>query len=177
MDAKRTVFASYAHDSAAHKEHVLTLAKLLIASGVAVTLDQLAKRRRDWSSWATKEMTSADYILVVASPEYRRAGDGHGPPALNRGVQYETAVLRDLLHSDRETWLPRLLPVVLPGHEISEIPLFLQPHTADHYLIDELTTYGIRELLEVINEDITVPAPRTEIQEWTVHVHVRITFD
>src|SRR4051812_50092424 len=90
MDAKRTVFASYAHDSAAHKEHVLTLAKLLIASGVAVTLDQLAKRRRDWSSWATREMTSADYILVVASPEYRRAGGGPAPPPPHPGGQDET---------------------------------------------------------------------------------------
>src|SRR4051812_49978385 len=110
MDAKRTVFASYAHDSAAHKEHVLTLAKLLIASGVAVTLDQLAKRRRDWSSWATREMTSADYILVVASPEYRRAGGGPRPPPLHPGVEYETAGPRDLLHSDPGKWVPPPLP-------------------------------------------------------------------
>jgi hypothetical protein len=172
---KRTVFASYAHDSATHKGNVLTFAQLLIRCGVNVVIDQLARGRQDWSSWAISQMTSADYIVVVASPEYRRAGDGNGPPMLNRGVQSETAVLRDLLHSDRSKWLPRLLPVVLPGHDISEIPLFLQPYTADHYLIDELTEKGVQELLTVIHHP-EIPLPRQEMTHaWRVEVRVEVT--
>jgi hypothetical protein len=173
---QRTVFASYAHDSLAHKEQVLALAHLLMESGVDVTLDQLAKRRHDWSAWATSNMTSADYILAVASPEYRRAGDGYGSPTSNRGVQYETAVLRDLLHSDRQAWLPKLLPVVLPGHDIDEIPLFLQPYTANHYRIAELTEHGIQELLDVIfRSSVDIPAPRQEVESWRLTVRVELT--
>jgi SEFIR domain len=159
---QRTVFMSYAHDSEEHKREVLTLAQLLVLSGVDVELDQWAGgRRQDWSSWAIIHMTSADFVLVVTSPQYKQAGDGIGVPLVNRGVQSEAAMLRDLLHGDRQEWLPKLLPVVLPGHEIAEIPYFLQPNTADHYRIEELSQEGIRELLEVINGGpVSSPLPR-----------------
>jgi hypothetical protein len=68
----------------------------------------------------------------------------------NRGVQSEAAVLRDLLHGDRSTWLPKLLPVLLPGHGVEEIPYFLQPCTANHYKVEEISAQGIEEVLRVI---------------------------
>jgi hypothetical protein len=59
-------------------------------------------------------------------------------------------VLRDQLHGNRADWLPKLLPVVLPGHRIEEIPYFLQPYTADHYLVAEISATGIEAILRVI---------------------------
>ena len=144
-------FVTYAHDSEEHKADVLDLATLLQQSGVDTELDQwAADRRRDWSTWAIEGMTTADYVIVVVSPDYKAPGDGLGPTTVNRGVRSEASVLRDLLHGDRDTWLPKLLPVVLPGHGIEEIPYFLQPHVADHYKVEEISEQGIEDLYRVI---------------------------
>jgi hypothetical protein len=40
-----------------------------------------------------------------------------------------------------------MLPVVLPGRSVNEIPIFLQPWTADHYLVKHLTVAGAAGLL------------------------------
>lgn len=145
------VFVSYAHESAEHKAHVLELATFLRGVGIEAVLDTWASDvRRDWSAWAVGEMTAADFVLVVASAEYRRAGDGNGPAAANLGVQSEAALLRELVHGNRSAWVPKILPVVLPGHEVDQIPLFLQPHTATHFLVPAVTMAGMDELLRVI---------------------------
>lgn len=148
---KKKVFVSYAHESDEHKAQVLAFATFLRETGIDTVLDLWAADvRRDWGSWAIQEMTSADFVLVVASDRYRRSGDGHGPNAEHRGLQSESAVLRDLVHGDRTAWLPKILPVILPGHEIDEIPLFLQPHTASRYHVTEFTASGAEDLLRVI---------------------------
>lgn len=150
-DALKKVFVSYAHESEEHKFQVLGLATFLRDTGIAAVLDLWATdARRDWSPWAIREMTDADFILVVASDRYRSMGDGNGPNTEHRGVQTEAALLRDLVHGDRARWLPKILPVVLPGQSTAGIPLFLQPHTASHYLVDSFTTAGADELLRVI---------------------------
>ncbi|MEV6824026.1 toll/interleukin-1 receptor domain-containing protein [Amycolatopsis sp. NPDC051102] len=145
------VFLSYAHDDPGHKETVRTLAELLVRNGIDADMDQWAgPGRQDWQAWATGLITKADFVLIIASPAYRRAGDGLAKTGDNRGVQAESATIRDLLHQDRRTWTARLLPVVLPGHEIDEIPLFLQPYCADRYHVTELSDAGIEELLRAL---------------------------
>lgn len=89
-------------------------------------------------------------MLVIASARYRRVGDGTAVADLHRGVQYETAVLPDLLHGDRSTWLPKLLPIVLRGHTLAELPLFLQPYTASHFVVSAIGDAGLDELLRVL---------------------------
>jgi len=145
------VFVSYAHESGEHKAQVLAFATFLREAGIAAVLDSWSDdARRDWFSWAIAEMTDADFVLVVASERYRRRGDGSGLATENRGVQSEAALLRELLSSDRATWLPKIVPVVLPGHAVDQIPLFLQPHTASHYQVTSFTTAGAEDLLRVI---------------------------
>lgn len=145
------VFISYAHDSAQHKRSVRRLAELLRRRGVGVVIDQLAgDTRRDWGAWATEHITTSDCVIVVASPQYKRVGDGYPASASNKGAQSESAVLRDLLHSDRATWLPRLLPVILPGRRLEEVPAFLQPSSASYYRVHKLTNAGVRDLRRAI---------------------------
>jgi hypothetical protein len=146
------VLVSYGRDTPAHKLDVLTFAELLVQCGIDVELDEWKSKRQDWSAWATEAILTSDYVIVVVSPDYKRAGDGLGPPHLNRGVQSEAALLRDLVQDDRATWTPKILPVMLPGHKIEEIPLFLQPRTASHFWVKELTEAGIEELLRVITD-------------------------
>lgn len=154
------VFVSYVHESDEHKSQVLELATFLRSVGIAAMLDQWALDiRRDWSAWAISEMTEADFVVVVASERYRLFGDGSGPDNENRGIQSEAALLRELVHGDRATWLPKILPVLLPGHEADEIPLFLQPHSASHYPVTSFDIAGADELLRVILRQPGHPAP------------------
>lgn len=105
-------------------------------------------------------MTEADYVLVIASRRYRLVGDGFGPSDLHKGVQSEAALLRDLVYGDRDRWLPKVLPVVLDGHGLDEVPLFLQPNTASHYAVGALTVTDAADLLRVIlRQPAHVPPP------------------
>lgn len=145
------VFVSYAHESGEHKADVLELATFLRGAGIAAVLDVWsADERLDWYSWTIREMTAADFVVVVASARYRAIGDGSGPDGEHRGVQSEAALLRELVYGDRATWLPKVLPVLLPGHTVNQIPLFLQPHTASRYPVTSFDTDGAEELLRVL---------------------------
>ena len=146
------VFVSYTHDNDAHVEAVLRLCRLLRgAGGVDVRVDRWGlDERRDWYLWAGTQLTEVDYVLVVASPLCKRVGEGHSDGQVNRGMQSEMSMLRELLHSDRDTWRRKILPVVLPGRNPDEIPLFLQPQTCDHYIVEDLTLIGTEDLLRVI---------------------------
>jgi hypothetical protein len=154
------VWVSYAHESEHHKDQVLAFCELLRRNNIDADLDQWnTSRRQDWYLWLLAEIRSADYVIVVASSAYKRAGDGDAAPGDHRGVQSEAALLRELLHGDRATWLPRLLPVVFPELSVDDIPLFLQPRTADHYPITEFTTAGAENLLRLLTGQPSVVRP------------------
>ena len=145
------VFISYAHDSVAHQDQVLAFATFLHDMGIRAVLDTWATNsRQDWYAWMIEQITEADYVLVVASPRYRSNGDGIGPQEQHRGIQSEAALMRELVYSNRTRRLPTILPVLLPGHGIDEIPLFLQPYSATRFQISDFTESGAEELLRVI---------------------------
>jgi hypothetical protein len=145
------VFISYTHDNDDHLRDVREFADFLTGVGIEVILDQWqGVARQDWYAWAMNQMPRVDFILVVASKGYKRMGDGYGPNNRNLGGQAEAALLRDLLQRDRAKWTAKMLPVVLSGHKITEIPDFLQPYAADHYLVTSLTTTGAESLLRTI---------------------------
>lgn len=151
QDRSPKVFVSYTHDTDAHCEQVRDFATLLVDNGIFVELDQwVTGPRQDWQAWASRVMTTFDYVLVIASEGYRRMGDGNGPNDRNLGGQSEAALLRDLLQGDRLAWTAKILPVLLPGQDIDGIPHFLQPHAADRYPIESLTVEGAEGLLRTI---------------------------
>jgi hypothetical protein len=147
------VFISYAHDDQRHVDAVRAFGEFLLRNGIDARMDRWdLDFRRDWYQWATEQVTSADFVVVVASPMCRMVGNGEIENTQRRGLQSEMSLLRELLHADRATWLRRLLPVVLPGGAVSDIPLFLQPQTADHYVVADFTVTGAggEDLLRVI---------------------------
>jgi hypothetical protein len=95
-------------------------------------------------------MSRADYVLVIASARYRLAGNGDSVQDVHRGARYEAGILRELLYGDPRTWRRRVLPVVLPGHALSELPVFLQPYTNSHFIVPEIDDAGLDELLRVL---------------------------
>jgi SEFIR domain len=144
------VFVSYVHGTDMHKQQVLEFARFLRTQGVEPVLDRWTTvARKDWYPWIVAEIQRADFVLAIASGPYREVFDGTAPPTQYRGTQAEAALLRELLHDDRGTWLPKILPVVMPGRSKDEIPLVLQPNSADRYELSAFTTDGAEELLRV----------------------------
>jgi len=145
------VFVSYAHDSQPHKRRVRRLCELLARSGIDIRVDcWAAGERRDWHVWATRQILEADFVIIIASPACLRVGDGSANPGAHPGLQSEMRTLRELYHRDPDTWTKKMLPVVLPGRSVNEIPLFLQPYTADHFIVPSFTAAGMKDLLRVI---------------------------
>ena len=109
-----------------------------------------AERRQDWAQWTAREVRDADRILVVASPEYRRRAEGDAGPDEGRGVQWEARLIRDRFYADQDAGLQLVLPVVLPGGSAADLPLWLAPASATHYLVTGYTVAGAEALLRVL---------------------------
>jgi hypothetical protein len=154
------VFIAYAQDSQAHKDAVRGFADLLRSYGIDAEIDQYAEEeRQDWNEWAHRHFMASDFVIIVASPRMMTFGDGTGPADQNRGVQAEMTVIRDLLQRDRPTWTKKILPVVLPGGTIDELPDFVGPYALSHYCVEELTLDGIDTLLRIITSQPRVVRP------------------
>ncbi|MFI6044155.1 SEFIR domain-containing protein [Nocardia sp. NPDC051321] len=155
------VFVSYSHDTADHKRLVREFCTFLRReAGVDVRLDAWDDyERRDWSLWAIDQLTSADFVLVIASPDYKRRADGSAAADEGRGAQFEAAIIRDGLTRDLRAETRRILPVVLPGRSIDEIPVFLAAHSTTRYAISEFTTEGVNDLLAAFSGVSEYPAP------------------
>jgi TIR domain len=151
------VFISYSHEASsqgapAHKADVIRLWKLLEQNGIDVRIDQQGlDGRRIWADWSTTAILRSDFTIVVASPAYLAASEDRLPPEQNPSVRSEYLRLADLLHHDTARWIKKILPVVLPGRSVEEIPLAFLPHIADHYLIDNFTAEGAASLLQVLH--------------------------
>ncbi|MFE3259452.1 SEFIR domain-containing protein [Nocardia sp. NPDC059091] len=152
---------TYSHDTKEHKELVRQFATFLREdAGIDVHLDLwYDTERRDWSSWAIDQLTRADFILVIASPEYKRRAEGSAAPDEGRGAQFEAAILRNELTRNLFEQTRRILPVVLPGRSIDEIPIFLTGYSATRYVIEEFTVDGITDLLVAFTGEGEHPLP------------------
>ncbi|WP_370963088.1 SEFIR domain-containing protein [Amycolatopsis sp. cg9] len=156
------VFVTYAHDNPEHKELVHEFASFLrIGIGLDVHLDLWYDNvRRDWSLWATENLAKADFILVIASPAYKSRADGTAMPHEGRGSQFEAAIIRDNLTRDLRRETERVLPVVLPGRSVEEIPDFLNAHSTTRYHVVEFTPAGVEDLVAAITGQGQYPMPR-----------------
>ncbi|WUH94297.1 toll/interleukin-1 receptor domain-containing protein [Streptomyces sp. NBC_00433] len=144
-------FVSYAWDDDAHQAMVLALCELLEAQGIDVTVDQKQSPvRRDWNEWMTTGVMRSDYVLVIASSVYRAAGLYELDERTHTGVQCEYRLLMEGMHDNRIRWTRKILPIVLQGRTVAEIPVGLQPHDADHFLVPSLTEDGIKGLVRTI---------------------------
>jgi hypothetical protein len=145
------VFVSYAWESKTHKIAVKAFCRLLEEQGVDVRFDQRDDGiRRNWDNWTTTQILRADYVVVIASPAYRLAGNGGLPQDQHRGVKSEYDRLADLLLRERDEWTRKLLPVVLPGRSADELPLSFLPGIADHYPVPSLDHAGMASVFKVI---------------------------
>ncbi|MEV4624512.1 CHAT domain-containing protein [Asanoa sp. NPDC049573] len=146
------VFISYAHESDEHVEAVRQLWIMLrTKAGVDAVLDIAeSARRTDWPLWMQREATAADFVVVVASPAYKRRSEPDAAADDGRGVQFEAALMRELIYTDRQAWMPRVLPVLLAGRSADDLPLWLGPRTLSTYRVDSMSVEGAESLIRTI---------------------------
>jgi glycosyltransferase involved in cell wall biosynthesis len=141
------VFISYAHESVEHRAAVRDLWVLLRSNGIDATLDWAGPEheRRDWAAWLTEQITDADFVLVVASPEYKRL-TGWSSKSYPRA---EAQIIRAALATSGGS-PPSLASVVLPGHSVGDVPDFLTASGSPVQVLENLTPLGARKLLRLI---------------------------
>jgi SEFIR domain len=155
------VFVTYSHDTAEHVNLVLRFCTLLRRdAGIDVHMDQWDDDGpRDWSAWAALQIRQADFIVAIASPAYKRRAEGLVPADEGRGSQYEAALLRDNLTRNFAEETRRILPVVLPGRSINEIPDFMRPFSSTRYAVDRLDLEGVAHVIAALSRAAQHPRP------------------
>jgi hypothetical protein len=149
------VFISYAREPTdpAHDEAVRQLWLYLRTNGVDARIDLPAEEQpQDWSIWMLREVREARFVLVIASAAYRRRGDGEAPASEGRGVQWEAALIREEVYTDREAATRKFLPVVLPGQSVEGIPTWLGPNTTTHYDLTAFPSGDTERLLRLFTD-------------------------
>jgi SAM-dependent methyltransferase len=155
------VFISYAHDNATHKNRVQLLHDTLRKQGIDARIDiPAALQRQDWPLWMLDQFTAADFVLVIASPEYKRRAEGRAPPGEGLGVQWETSLIRNDIFGNPRAAVRRYLPIVLPGCSVSDIPIWMGPNSATHYTVTGYTVEETAELTRVLKQRLDGP-PRS----------------
>ncbi|OLR94346.1 SEFIR domain-containing protein [Actinokineospora bangkokensis] len=151
LDAAPRVFMSYSHDSEHHRDAVGRFADCLEEElGLEVLLDQYEDAIRiDWGLFA-HQMRSADRIIAVASRDYRRRIDGEAAAGEGRGAQFEGGILRDIMTEDAVAGTRKILPVVLPGWTVDDIPRILNPHSMTHFLVQDVSAAGLGDIVRAI---------------------------
>jgi hypothetical protein len=157
MSAPR-VFISYAHDSVEHEQSVAEFWVFLRRCGVDARLDVFAAQfPQDWPLWMEAELTQADFVLMIASPAYRRRSGAEAAPTDGRGAQWESRLLRDEFYRDQTAARNRILPVVLPGRSADELPTWVGP-SQTHFTVTDFSPDGAEPLLRYLTGQ-TRPMP------------------
>lgn len=110
------------------------------------------------------EVRAARFVLIIASPGYRRRGEGDAPADEGRGVQWEAALIREEVYSDRAAAVRKFLPVLLPGRSTQDIPLWLGPNSGTSYRLTDFTVRGAEALIRILtHQPYEVPTPLGQI--------------
>ncbi|MFF1722631.1 TIR domain-containing protein [Streptomyces sviceus] len=139
------VLISYAHDETdpRHAKEVKSLSELLKREGINVRLDQdVDDEPQNWLRWMQNEMSEADYILSVASPAYKRRVEHREKPGTGRGATWEGGYILDVVYDNWDTWQKRILRVVFPRFNESDLPAFPGSASVTVYRIDPVTGDG-----------------------------------
>jgi hypothetical protein len=156
------VFVSYAHEPAneAHRERVRDFWLFLRASGIDARLDMAGEEeRRDWPQWMDRQVREARFVLVVASPEYRRRAEDRAGVGRGRGVRWEALQIRDRFYDDQDVGLRDILPVILPGCSAKDIPSWLAPAAGTYYQVTDFSVAGAETLLRALTGQPSQPLP------------------
>jgi len=129
----KKVFISYAHESEALSDSVLTLSNFLRSKGIDSEIDQYEEALREgWPKWMSRQIQEADYVLVVCSELFHTRANDHSGDESGLGVKWETNLILQQLYN-LNTNNDKYIPIIANGGSKKYIPLALQPYTYYEY--------------------------------------------
>ena len=90
------VFISYSHDTTEHIARVLKLSDALCRWGVDCHIDQYELAPANWLSWMQRQISEADFVLVVCTQKYCDRFEGR--ETRPSGVGWEGGVITTELY-------------------------------------------------------------------------------
>ncbi|SFB23104.1 toll/interleukin-1 receptor domain-containing protein [Azotobacter beijerinckii] len=137
------VFISYSHDSAQHKEWVLSFATTLRQRGVDAVLDQWdLKPGSDLPHFMETELASSDFALMICSERYvEKANAGQG------GVGYEKMIMTSSLLKTIDS--SKVIPIIRENPQ-KFVPTFMGSKLYIDFSNDKDIEYSLDELLRTL---------------------------
>jgi len=120
------VFISHDRNEVALHDHVLGLANRLRREGVDARIDLYEMGPAEgWELWRERQLLSADFVIVVCTPSYRRCFEAHDPDKVGLQVRWEAWFMRRRIH-DEPSFAARVLPVLLRDANADAVPELLR---------------------------------------------------
>lgn len=139
------VFVSYSHDTDAHRDRVLALARRLRGDGVTVAIDaDTGPGGPDvgWPQWSQLAAERAERVVVICSQRWAAIYDGRQPPGSGRGAAAEAQVIRQYLYDQAQS-NGKVRVALMASADERHIPVALRPW----HWFDLARDHGYAELL------------------------------
>lgn len=159
----RNIFISYSWDDESHKSWVKEFADFLTFKGFEVALDQDDLVLGDeLPEYMEVQIRSADYILVVCTPEYKRRADER-----IGGAGYESSLIAGELYAKQQK--RKFIPVLREGTwELSQ-PSFLIGKMGVDFCSGKFEGIAMENLLATLNQgENTTPAWKKRYSQTSV---------
>jgi hypothetical protein len=148
-----------AHEEEDWQNTVLAFTHLLCAGAIDADLDLFhGHTATDWARFGPRAIQNSDYVLVAVSPTWRRAWDDEVEPGKSAGAVAEANTLRGLFKENRQKFLERVIPVLLPGREESDLPTELKA-TSHWVRVPTLDQQGTENLYRRLTRQPAYPKP------------------
>jgi tetratricopeptide (TPR) repeat protein len=152
------VFISYSHDSHAHEARVLALADRLRDEGLNCIIDLYDDETpaEGWPLWMERQISDADFVLMVCTEAYYRRVMGKEQPGKGLGARWEGNLILQHLYNSAVV-NTKFIPLLFDESDAQYIPT--PAEGATHYHID--TPEGYEALYSrLTNQPLT---PKNEI--------------
>lgn len=120
-----TAFISYARESDEHIDQVVDLANRLRLDGIDCQVDEYEEAPPEgWQLWMERQIKTAQYVLLICTPQYRAYFEGEGVAGRGLGVTWERSMITAALYS-RANHNEEFIPVLLTSANRQDIPTIL----------------------------------------------------
>jgi hypothetical protein len=124
-----TVFISYSHDSADHARVVLSLSNKLRSEGIDCVLDQYeASPPEGWHRWMDREISKAQFVLMVCTERYYRRVMGEEEPGVGLGIAWEGNLIYSHIYNNSSS-NAKFLPIIFDQTDARYVPTPLKGAT------------------------------------------------
>ncbi|MBI1766682.1 MAG: TIR domain-containing protein [Acidobacteria bacterium] len=175
MASSLKVFISYSHDSAEHRARVLALSERLRTDGIETRLDQYLNGAplEGWPRWMRKQLSEADYALVICTETYHRRFWGDEEPGKGKGVDWEATLITQEIYDARNATL-KFIPVIFAEDDQAFIPEPLRNKL--HYTLTSAENYqALYDFL--LNQAGVEPSPVGELKRKPRATGQALSFD